>query len=96
MAANFRHVLPHQDTPFLRVLHIVVAVLVLAQIINSNLTEREALGQLTLSGVVTWLHIISGFGLLLCGILNAGLDAEQARLSVLLFVDTHGFSRYCG
>lgn len=69
MAANFRNVLPYQDTPFLRVLHIIVAVLVLAQIINSNLTECEALGQFTLAGVVTWLHIISGFGLLFCGFL---------------------------
>lgn len=96
MAANFRNVLPHQDTPFLRVLHIIVAVLVLAQIINSNLTECEALGQFTLAGVVTWLHIISGFGLLFCSILNADLDAKQARLSILLFVGAYGFSRRCG
>jgi hypothetical protein len=40
---------PSQDTPFLRVLHIIVAVLVLLQIINSNLTEREALADLSLT-----------------------------------------------
>lgn len=45
MAVNLRRALPHQDTPFFRGLHIVVAVLVLAQIINSNMTETEALGQ---------------------------------------------------
>lgn len=67
MTPHLRNVFPHQDSPFFRVLHIVVAVLVLAQIINSNLTEQEALGQATLTGAVTWLHIISGFGLLLCG-----------------------------
>lgn len=68
MAINLRRVLPHQDTPFFRGLHIVVAVLVLFQIINSNMTEREALDQLSLTGIATWLHIISGFGLLLCGV----------------------------
>lgn len=67
MAVNLRNVLPHQESPFFRKLHIVVAVLILAQIINSNLTEREALGQFTLTGVVTWLHIISGFALVICG-----------------------------
>lgn len=69
MAVNLRNVLPHQQSPFFRKLHIIVAVLILAQIINSDLTEREALGQFTLTGVVTWLHIISGFGLLICGFL---------------------------
>ncbi|NDO83921.1 hypothetical protein CJP72_25255 [Citrobacter sp. NCU1] len=69
MTTHLRNVLPHQDSPFFRVLHIVVAVLVMVQIINSNLTEREAMGQLTPTGIVTWLHIISGFGLLLCSFL---------------------------
>ena len=59
MAVNLRRALPHQDTPFFRGLHIVVAVLVLAQIINSNMTETEALGQFSLTGMVTFLHIIS-------------------------------------
>ena len=68
MAVNLRRALPHQDTPFFRGLHIVVAVLVLAQIINSNMTETESLGQFSLTGMVTFLHIISGFGLLLCGV----------------------------
>ena len=68
MSTHFRNALPHQDNPFFRALHIVVAVLILAQIINSNLTEREALGQLSVTGIMTWLHIITGFGLLLCGI----------------------------
>ncbi len=67
MSTNFKNALPHQDSPFFRVLHIFVALLILAQIINSNLTEREALGQFSLTGIVTWLHIITGFGLLLCG-----------------------------
>ena len=62
MAVNLRRALPHQDTPFFRGLHIVVAVLVLAQIINSNMTETESLGQFSLTGMVTFLHIISGFG----------------------------------
>lgn len=67
MYVQFRNALPHQDNPFFRTLHIVVAVLILAQIIDSNLTEREALGQLSVTGIVTWLHIIIGCGLLLCG-----------------------------
>ncbi|MBZ6386760.1 cytochrome b/b6 domain-containing protein [Pantoea piersonii] len=67
MAVNLRNALSHQGNSVIRTLHIIVAVLVLAQIINSNLTEREALGQLSLQGIVTWLHVISGFGLLFCG-----------------------------
>lgn len=67
MSTLLRNALPHQHSPFFRTLHIVVAVLVLAQIINSNLTEREALGMLSLTGIVTWLHIITGFGLIVCG-----------------------------
>ncbi|MGK3142235.1 cytochrome b/b6 domain-containing protein [Pantoea sp. C2G6] len=67
MTASLRNLLPHRDSPFFRALHIIVALLVLAQIVNSNLTEREALGEFSLTGVITWLHIISGFGLLLCG-----------------------------
>ncbi|HBR2160078.1 cytochrome b/b6 domain-containing protein [Klebsiella quasipneumoniae] len=67
MTTSFKNALPHQDTPLFRVLHIIVAVLTLTQIINSNLTESEALGQLSPTGIVTWLHVITGFGLLLCG-----------------------------
>lgn len=69
MAANLRTAFPHRESPFFRALHVIVAVLILAQIINSNLTEREALRQFSLTGLVTWLHIVSGFGLLLCGFL---------------------------
>jgi hypothetical protein len=68
MNEKLRNALPHRDTPFLRVLHIIVAVLVLLQIINSNLTEREALSDLSLTGIVTWFHIISGFALIILGL----------------------------
>ncbi|MHC7427308.1 cytochrome b/b6 domain-containing protein, partial [Klebsiella pneumoniae] len=34
MNENLRNALPHKNTPFLRVLHIIVAVLILLQIIN--------------------------------------------------------------
>lgn len=67
MTYRIRNALPHQDNPFFRKLHIVVAVLILAQIINSNLTDSEALGELSLTGIVTLLHIIIGTGLLLSG-----------------------------
>ena len=68
MKPNLRDTLPHKETPFLRILHILVAVLVLAQIINSNFTESEALHESGLNGIVTWIHVISGFGLIFCGI----------------------------
>jgi len=61
--------LPHQDTPFFGRLHIILASLVLLQIFNSNMTEREALGQFSLAGILSFMHIISGFGLLLCGVI---------------------------
>jgi hypothetical protein len=67
MNEQLRNALPHKDTPFFRVLHIIVAVLVLLQIINSNLTESEALSDYTLTGVVTWFHVISGSALIVLG-----------------------------
>lgn len=67
MKDQLRNALPHRDTPFFRALHIIVAVLVLLQIINSELTESEALGDFTLTGFVTWFHIISGFSLIALG-----------------------------
>ncbi len=54
MNEQLRNALPHKDTPFFRMLHIIVATLILLQIISSNLTESEALRDVTLTGVVTW------------------------------------------
>lgn len=68
MNEQLRNALPHRDTPFLRVLHITVAVLVLLQIINSNLTESEALRGFSLTGIVTWFHVISGSALIVLGL----------------------------
>ncbi|HBV3606285.1 TPA: cytochrome b/b6 domain-containing protein [Klebsiella aerogenes] len=68
MNEQLRNALPHRDSPFLRILHIIVAVLVLLQIINSNLTESEALSDFTLTGMVTWFHVVSGFTLIVLGI----------------------------
>ena len=69
MANRILDVLPHQDSRFFRYLHMLIAFLILAQIINSNLTHRKALGQFSLAGIVTWLHIISGFATLMLGII---------------------------
>lgn len=60
--------LPHNDAPFFRGLHIAIAVLILSQIINSNLTEREAMGENNIEAFITWFHIISGFTLIFLGI----------------------------
>jgi hypothetical protein len=57
-------------------LHI-VAVLVLLQIVNSNLTEREALSSLSLTGIVTWFHIISGLALIVLGVIMLGWMLKQ-------------------
>lgn len=67
MNENLRNALPHKDTPFLRALHIIVAVLVLLQILSSNLTESEALSDYNLTGLVTWFHVISGLSLIILG-----------------------------
>ena len=77
MNEQLRNALPHQDTPFFRVLHIIVAVLVLLQIVNSNLTEREALSSFTLTGIVTWFHILSGLALIVLGIIMLGWMLKQ-------------------
>lgn len=68
MNENLRNALPHRDTPFFRVLHIIVAVLILLQIISSNLTESDALSDYTLTGFVTWFHIVSGLSLIALGV----------------------------
>lgn len=59
--------LPHENAPVFRLLHILIAVLILAQIINSNFTRREALGGDSLETAITWMHIISGLGLIVLG-----------------------------
>lgn len=61
--------LPHEYATFFRILHTMVAFLILSQIINANLTETEAIAEHRLEGVITWMHIISGFGLIICGFL---------------------------
>ncbi|EMX6369758.1 cytochrome b/b6 domain-containing protein [Enterobacter hormaechei] len=68
MNEKLRNALPHRDTPFFRVLHIIVAVLILLQIISSNLTESDALSDYTLTGFVTWFHIVSGLSLIALGV----------------------------
>lgn len=68
MNENLRNALPHRDTPFFRALHIIVAVLVLLQIISSNLTESDVLSDYTLTGFVTWFHIVSGLSLIALGV----------------------------
>ncbi|PLK56256.1 hypothetical protein CWN69_29345, partial [Klebsiella quasipneumoniae] len=62
MKLRLWNLLPHDYAPFFRILHIIVAFLILSQIINSNLTETEAIGEHSLEGVITWMHIISGLG----------------------------------
>lgn len=80
MKPTLRDTLPHKETPFLRILHILVAVLVLAQIINSNFTESEALHESGLNGIVTWIHVISGFGLIFLWHCHDGMDVNPARI----------------
>ena len=77
MNEQLRNALPHQDTPFFRVLHIIVAVLVLLQIVNSNLTESEALSGFSLTGIITWFHVISGLALIVLGIIMLGWMLKQ-------------------
>ncbi len=68
MKEQLRAALPHRDAPFFRVLHIIVAVLVLLQIINANFIESEALGDQNLTGYITAFHVISGLALIILGI----------------------------
>jgi hypothetical protein len=49
------------------VLHIILAVLILLQIVSSNLTESDALSDYTLTGFVTWFHVITGLSLIVLG-----------------------------
>ncbi len=69
--------LPHADAPFFRGLHILVALMILAQIINSNFTEREALDEQGLTTIITWLHVISGFSLIILGVIMLGWMFKQ-------------------
>ena len=68
MNEQLRNALPHKDTPFFRMLHIIVATWILLQIISSNFTESGALRDLNITGVVTWFHIdVSGLALIALG-----------------------------
>ncbi|MGX9275684.1 cytochrome b/b6 domain-containing protein [Pantoea ananatis] len=69
MKISYGQWLPHHDAPFFRRLHILVAVLILSQIINSNFTAREALGEHSLETLITWLHILSGLLLIAAGVI---------------------------
>lgn len=68
MKKRLWHMTPYDDAPLFRVMHIAVAVLILFQIINSNFTERESLGQHTLDAFITWVHISSGILLIVLGV----------------------------
>jgi hypothetical protein len=59
MKLRLWNLLPH-DYAFFRILHIIVAFLILSQIINSNLTETEAIGEHSLEGVITGCTLFQG------------------------------------
>ncbi|UAN34226.1 cytochrome b/b6 domain-containing protein [Enterobacter sp. JBIWA005] len=59
--------LPHSSFPGFRLLHIFIALLILSQIINSNMTSTDALEQTGIDNIVTWFHIISGLSLIILG-----------------------------
>lgn len=61
--------LPHREFPGFRVLHFAIAILILSQIINSNLVSTDALDETGTDNIVTWFHILSGAGLIVLGIL---------------------------
>lgn len=67
MKSTLTALIPYSYAPFFRGLHIAVAVLILLQIINSNFIEAERLNLSSIEGVITWIHIGSGFLLLFLG-----------------------------
>ncbi len=69
MKKTLWQLLPHDYAPFFRSLHISIAVLIVSQIINSNFTEREALTGDSFETWITWFHVISGFLLILLGVI---------------------------
>ncbi|BBQ86630.1 hypothetical protein WP3W18E02_P20440 (plasmid) [Klebsiella sp. WP3-W18-ESBL-02] len=80
MKLRLWNLLPHDYAPFFRILHIIVAFLILSQIINSNLTETEAIGEHSLEGVITWMHITPSVRIVVTPIENTndkmGTDRE--------------------
>jgi cytochrome b561 len=84
MNENLRNALLTK-TPFLRVLHIILAVLILLQIVSSNLTESDALSDYTLTGFVTWFHVITGLSLIVLGlIMLAWMLTQRDFITILL------------
>ncbi|MEN3753933.1 cytochrome b/b6 domain-containing protein [Mangrovibacter yixingensis] len=70
MLRTFWHYLGETQPRLLRVVHILIAVLVIGQIINSNATEVEAISDVSAGLLVflcTWLHIIAGSLLVILG-----------------------------
>ena len=87
MKLRLWNLLPHDYAPFFRILHIIVAFLILSQIINSNLTETEAIGEHSLEGVITWMHIISGYDRTdYLWFYYVKLDAYSKRFYLLFFM----------
>lgn len=68
MKLKLINAIPYSYAPFFRGLHIAVAVLILSQIINSNFIEAELLTDSSVEGVITWLHVVSGFLLIFLGL----------------------------
>ncbi|MEY8709628.1 hypothetical protein A9B99_02625 [Mangrovibacter phragmitis] len=70
MLRTFWHYLGETQPRLLRVIHILIAVLVVAQIINSNATQLDAITDVSAGLLVflsTWMHIIAGSILVILG-----------------------------
>lgn len=80
MLRKFWSYLGESQSYFFRALHIIIAIMILSQIINSNATERESLSELSFVGVVTWFHIISGIALIGLGFIMSAWMLSQRGL----------------
>ncbi|MGV0087525.1 cytochrome b/b6 domain-containing protein (plasmid) [Rahnella aceris] len=68
MKRSLFNAIPYHYAPFFRALHIIIALLILSQIINSNFIEEESLGGSGIEKVMTWVHVVSGFSLIFFGL----------------------------
>lgn len=68
MKSKLLGAIPYNYAPFFRGLHIAIALLILSQIVNSNFIDAELLSDSSFEGIMTWIHIVSGFLLLFLGV----------------------------
>ena len=86
MNENLRNALPHKDTISTCASYHHGCIDFIADCSSSNLTESDALSDYTLTGFVTWFHVITGLSLIVLRLIMLAwiLDTTRDFITILL------------